>query len=175
MCIVWMWRLESREDAQALYLGFVFLYSDNCPVVRPVKAENYLTNKQKFKVTMKDFPSNEIFRCLPHNDSSCWSFISCSVLSYGREYVLVNGKLMVMFDKKPSGGYRTKGRDRDGVMTRAVPGGRARRPSFVIHNIRFCLEWGLSSERTRDAANRAVSHAACPRSSMAPVSCNRER
>jgi len=42
-----MWRPESRENAQTLYLGFVFLYSDNCPVVRPVEAENYLTNKQK--------------------------------------------------------------------------------------------------------------------------------
>ena len=82
---------------------------------------------------------------------------------------------MVIFDKNPSGGYRTKGMDKDGVMTRAVPGGRARRPSFVIQSIRFCLEWGLSSERTRVAANRAVSHAACARNSMAPVSCNKER
>jgi hypothetical protein len=77
----------------------------------------------------------------PHNGSSCWRCIRCSLWSFGHEYLLVNGKLMLMFDKKPSGGYRTKGRDRDGVMTREVPGGRARRPSFVIHSIRFCLEW----------------------------------
>lgn len=130
-----MWRPENREGAQTL--GYMFLYSGNCPAC----GSGELSNKHMFKVTMQDFLSNEIFRCLPHNDSSCWRYsYIISVLSYGREYVLVNGKLMVMFDKKPSGGYRTKGRDRDGVMTRAVPGGRARRPSFVIHSIRFCLE-----------------------------------
>lgn len=52
-------------------------------------------------------------------------------------YLLVKGKLTVIFEKNPSGGYRTKGMERDGVMTRVVPGGRAKRPSEVTHNIRF--------------------------------------
>lgn len=53
------------------------------------------------------------------------------------EYLLVKGKLTVILEKNPSGGYLTNGSDKDGVMTRVVPGGRARRPSDVTHNIRF--------------------------------------
>lgn len=45
-----------------------------------------------------------------------------------------------MFEKKPSGGYRTKGSDKDGEMTIVVPGGRANLPSDVIHSNLFCLE-----------------------------------
>lgn len=56
--------------------------------------------------------------------------------------LLVKGKLTVMFEKNPSGGYLTKGSERDGVMTRVVPGGRARRPSEVTHSIRFWRECG---------------------------------
>jgi hypothetical protein len=52
----------------------------------------------------------------------------------------VNGKLTVMFEKNPSGGYRTNGNERDGVMTRVVPGGNANLPSAVTHSILFCLE-----------------------------------
>lgn len=64
---------------------------------------------------------------------------------YLKIYLLVNGKLTVMFEKNPSGGYLTKGNDRDGVMTRVVPGGSARRPSDVTHNIRFWRECGTFS------------------------------
>lgn len=45
-----------------------------------------------------------------------------------------------MFEKKPSGGYRTNGKDNDGDMIMVVPGGSASRPSDVIHNILFCRE-----------------------------------
>lgn len=58
--------------------------------------------------------------------------------------LLVKGRLTVMFEKNPSGGYLTKGNDRDGLMTRVVPGGKASLPSAVIHKIRFCLEWTSS-------------------------------
>lgn len=60
-------------------------------------------------------------------------------------YLLVKGKLTVILEKKPSGGYLTKGIESDGVMTRVVPGGNARRPSAVTHRILFCLECGVSS------------------------------
>lgn len=49
---------------------------------------------------------------------------------------------MVMLEKNPSGGYRTNGIDKEGVITREVPGGSARRPSGVSHSSRFCLECG---------------------------------
>lgn len=57
---------------------------------------------------------------------------------------LVNGRLMDILDKNPSGGCRTNGRDSDGVMVSSVPGGRANRPSVVIHNSRFCRELASS-------------------------------
>ena len=63
-----------------------------------------------------------------------------------RRYLLVNGKLMDIFDKNPSGGYLTKGKDKEGVMVRWVPGGRARRPSLVIHRSLFCRECELDCE-----------------------------
>lgn len=46
---------------------------------------------------------------------------------------------MVILEKKPSGGYLTKGSDREGVIIIVVPGGRARRPSCVTQRILFCL------------------------------------
>ena len=49
-----------------------------------------------------------------------------------------------MLDRNPSGGYLTNGRDSDGVIVSLVPGGRARRPSVVIHSRRFCRECGVS-------------------------------
>lgn len=55
-------------------------------------------------------------------------------------YLLVNGKLIVKFEKNPSGGYLTKGNDKEGAMTRVVPGGKASLPSDVTHSILFCLE-----------------------------------
>lgn len=61
------------------------------------------------------------------------------------EDLLVNGKLIVILEKNPSGGYRTNGIDRDGLTTKVVPGGRASRPSDVIHKIRFCRECALFS------------------------------
>jgi len=64
---------------------------------------------------------------------------------YKSSHLLVNGKLMLMLDMNPSGGYLTNGMDRDGVIVSLVPGGRARRPSVVIHSRRFWREWGLSS------------------------------
>lgn len=57
----------------------------------------------------------------------------------------MNGKLTVILDRKPLGGCLTKGIDNDGVIVIVVPGGKARRPSFVIHRILFCLEWGIFS------------------------------
>lgn len=53
---------------------------------------------------------------------------------------------MVMLEKKPSGGYRTKGNDSDGVIIRVVPGGKANLPSEVIQRNRFCLEWCSSED-----------------------------
>lgn len=60
--------------------------------------------------------------------------------------LLVNGKLMDMFEKNPSGGYRTKGIAIVGDMVRDVPGGRASRPSSVTQIKRFCLDFGVSLE-----------------------------
>lgn len=65
------------------------------------------------------------------------------------QYLLVKGKLTVILDRKPGGGCLTKGIDSDGVIAMVVPGGRARRPSFVIHKILFCLEWGIFSLANR--------------------------
>lgn len=59
-------------------------------------------------------------------------------------HLLVNGKLTVMFEKNPSGGCLMKGIESEGVMIKDVPGGSASLPSFVIHIILFCLEWGIS-------------------------------
>lgn len=58
--------------------------------------------------------------------------------------VLVSGKLIVIFDKNPSGGYRTNGSDNVGVILNTVPGGRAKRPSSVIHISLFFRECGSS-------------------------------
>ena len=87
-------------------------------------------------------------------------------------HLLVKGKLMDMLERKPSGGYRTNGSDSEGVMTRAVPGGRARRPSLVTHKIRFCLECALLSEHLEgtNVAARRDRQAASARMFMAPVS-----
>lgn len=60
--------------------------------------------------------------------------------------LLVNGRLMEMFEKNPSGGYRTNGIAIVGEMVKEVPGGRARRPSSVIHTNRFCRDFGVSFE-----------------------------
>lgn len=62
---------------------------------------------------------------------------------YVNKYVLVNGKLIVIFEKNPSGGYRTNGKDKEGVIISVVPGGRANLPSEVTHKILFCLEWAF--------------------------------
>lgn len=69
--------------------------------------------------------------------------------------LLVNGKLMLMLDKNPSGGYRTNGSVNDGVMTSRVPGGNANRPSVVIHSRRFCRECGTSSPSCRWSSSSA--------------------
>lgn len=53
---------------------------------------------------------------------------------------------MEMFEKNPSGGYRTKGIAKVGDMVNEVPGGRARRPSSVTQINRFCLDFGVSPE-----------------------------
>lgn len=60
--------------------------------------------------------------------------------------LLVNGKLIEMFEKNPSGGYRTKGIAIVGDMVRDVPGGSAKRPSSVTQIKRFCLDFGVSLE-----------------------------
>lgn len=57
---------------------------------------------------------------------------------------------MDMLDRNPSGGYLTNGSDSDGVMVSRVPGGRASRPSVVIHSSRFCRECGVSADRDDD-------------------------
>lgn len=56
---------------------------------------------------------------------------------------IVSGKLIVIFDRKPSSGYRTSGNDNVGVILNTVPGGKARRPSSVIQIKRFFRECGL--------------------------------
>lgn len=61
----------------------------------------------------------------------------------------MKGKLTDILDRNPLGGCLTKGIDIDGVIVIVVPGGRASRPSFVIHRIRFCLEWGIFSLANR--------------------------
>lgn len=53
---------------------------------------------------------------------------------------------MEIFEKNPSGGYRTKGIAKVGDMVKEVPGGRARRPSSVTQINRFCLDFGVSPE-----------------------------
>lgn len=53
---------------------------------------------------------------------------------------------MDMLDRNPSGGYLTNGRVSAGVMVSLVPGGRASRPSVVIHSRRFCRECGTLDE-----------------------------
>lgn len=53
--------------------------------------------------------------------------------------LLVNGRLIVMLERNPSGGYLTNGMEMVGVMVRRVPGGSASLPSLVIHRILFCL------------------------------------
>lgn len=66
---------------------------------------------------------------LLHNKNTyikLYFFTICSV------NLLVNGKLIVILEKNPSGGYRTNGIDSDGLTTKVVPGGRASRPSDVI-------------------------------------------
>lgn len=65
------------------------------------------------------------------------------------QYLLVKGKLIDILDRKPLGGCLTKGIDIDGVIVIVVPGGRASRPSLVIHKILFCLEWGTFSLANR--------------------------
>lgn len=53
-----------------------------------------------------------------------------------------------MLDRNPFGGCLTRGIDSDGEMTKVVPGGSASLPSFVIHSILFCREWGMFSLAT---------------------------
>lgn len=62
-----------------------------------------------------------------------------------KEYVLVKGKLTVIFDRNPFGGCLTNGIDIEGVIVIVVPGGSASLPSFVIHSILFCRECGMFS------------------------------
>ena len=62
------------------------------------------------------------------------------MLTITNQNLLVKGKLTVMLEKNPSGGYLTNGNDKEGEMTRVVPGGKANLPSAVTHNILFCLE-----------------------------------
>lgn len=66
---------------------------------------------------------------------------------------MVNGKLIVIFDRNPSNGYRTKGNDSVGVILSTVPGGNASRPSSVIQINRFLRECGLfASSDSSDAS-----------------------
>lgn len=51
---------------------------------------------------------------------------------------------MEMFEKNPSGGYRTNGMAIVGDIVSDVPGGKANRPSSVTHIKRFCLDFGVS-------------------------------
>lgn len=60
---------------------------------------------------------------------------------------------MDKFDVKPSGGWRTNGMEMLGVKLRTVPGGRASRPSSVIHTRRFCLECGRASAFSSSSCN----------------------
>lgn len=62
------------------------------------------------------------------------------MLNYNYNSLLVNGRLTVILEKNPSGGYRTNGNERDGVMTKVVPGGSASLPSEVIQRSLFCRE-----------------------------------
>lgn len=62
-----------------------------------------------------------------------------------RQGLLVNGREIVKLEKKPSGGYLTKGSDSEGDMIMVVPGGSASLPSDVIQRILFCLECEASS------------------------------
>lgn len=71
-------------------------------------------------------------------------------------YSLVKGKLMVKFEKNPSGGYLTKGNDNDGAITSVVPGGRAKRPSSVSQRILFCLDLAPSFVRDDGMASRII-------------------
>lgn len=56
---------------------------------------------------------------------------------------MVSGKLMVIFERNPSSGYRTNGNDIVGVILSTVPGGNASRPSSVIQTSLFLRECGL--------------------------------
>lgn len=56
---------------------------------------------------------------------------------------IVSGKLIVIFERNPSSGYRTNGNDMVGVILSTVPGGSASRPSSVIQIKRFFRECGL--------------------------------
>lgn len=64
--------------------------------------------------------------------------------------LLVKGKLIVILEKKPSGGYLTKGNESEGVTTIVVPGGSAKRPSWVTQRILFCLVFVSSCDKHGD-------------------------
>lgn len=77
---------------------------------------------------------------------------------------------MDMLERKPTGGYRTKGSAREGVMVRLEPGGRAMRPSFVSQMNLLRRSWALEGSgaecgRNRQARARPI-HSRAVRTSM---------
>lgn len=70
----------------------------------------------------------------------------------------MNGKLTVMLEKKPSGGFLMKGIESEGAKTKDVPGGRANLPSLVTQRILFCLEWGTSSGASAHVVEHNAKH-----------------
>lgn len=82
----------------------------------------------------------------PIQGAGCTRLPKITLHTSEMSYILVNGRLMVMLERNPSGGYLTKGIDIVGVMVRSVPGGSASRPSFVIQSILFWRECGFEDD-----------------------------
>lgn len=61
-----------------------------------------------------------------------------------------------MLEKNPSGGYLTKGSDKEGVITIVVPGGKAKRPSCVTQRILFCLVFASSCGKHGDTTTLSI-------------------